>query len=190
MSKYPIAASAIIQGVILFTGCLGLFGCSEQTAQQQNQVSNTPAAQADQAAWQLFTKQAEEALAKKDKASAEKYYRLAIAEAEKLGADTPAVASSTANLADFYYVQGDGGQADELYKRSLAVFEKTKGTQHIDLVKDLIGLGKVSILKKQGADAVTYFQRAQDIVKGSGLPEQPDITSGLADAKKLTPAAK
>ncbi|MFX5730420.1 tetratricopeptide repeat protein, partial [Acinetobacter baumannii] len=85
----------------------------------------------------------EDARAKNDKAGAEKNYKAAIAEALKLGADTPAVASSTANLADFYYVQGDGNQADELYKRSLATYEKTVGTQHFDLVVDLAGLGKV-----------------------------------------------
>ena len=173
-----------IQAAMVFS-CLALIGCSSQSGQQ---TTSSPAATADQAMWQIYTKQAEDALAKNDKTAAEQNYKLAIAEAEKLGTDTPAVASSTANLADFYYVQGDGNQADDLYKRSLAVMEKIKGTEHVDLVKDLSGLGKVSIMKKKYPEAVSYYERAEDILKQSGMPEQADIKKGLEDAKKLAAA--
>ena len=133
---------------VMLIGCLGLAGCSSEQSQSP-QVTSTTAASADQAAWEMYTKKAEDALAKGDKSGAESSYKIAIAEAEKIGMDTPAVASSTANLADFYYVQGDGNRADDLYKRSLGVYEKTVGKQHTDLIKDLSGLGKVSLLPQK-----------------------------------------
>jgi tetratricopeptide (TPR) repeat protein len=177
-----------IQFLILIS-CAGLYGCaSEQSSQPQ--ITSTVAATADQAAWQMYTKKAEDALAKGDKKGAESNYNLAIAEAEKLGTETPAVASSTANLADFYYVQGEGNKADDLYKRSLSVYEKNVGKQHTDLIKDLCGLGKVSILKKKYAEAVGYYERAQAILNGASLPPQQEVTAGLDMAKKLASVKK
>jgi tetratricopeptide (TPR) repeat protein len=177
-----------IQYLILIS-CSGLYGCaSEQSSQPQ--ITSTVAATADQAAWQMYTKKAEDALAKGDKEGAEGNYKIAIAEAEKLGAETPAVASSTANLADFYYVQGEGNKADDLYKRSLSVYEKNVGKEHTDLVKDLCGLGKVSILKKKYSEALAYYERAQSILNAASLPPQTEVTAGLDMAKKLAAAKK
>ena len=169
---------------LILISCTGLFGCSSEQSQQP-QITSTVAASADQAAWQMYTKQAEDALAKGDKKGAETNYKSAILEAEKLGAETPGVASSTANLADFYYVQGEGNKADDLYKRSLSVYEKNVGKEHTDLVKDLAGLGKVSMLKKKYADALAYYQRADDILRASAVTPPPDIKAGLDLAKKM-----
>lgn len=179
-----------IQFMILISCAgLGLSGCaSEQTSQPQ--VASTVAASADQAAWQMYTKKAEDAIAKNDKTGAETNYKLAIEEAEKLGTETPAVASSTANLADFYYVQGEGNKADDLYKRSLSVYEKNVGKEHTDLIKDLCGLGKVSLLKKNYAESLAYYQRAQSILTSAGLPPQTEVTAGLEQAKKLAESKK
>jgi tetratricopeptide (TPR) repeat protein len=177
-----------IQYLILI-GCAGLYGCaSEQSSQPQ--ITSTVAATADQEAWQMYTKKAEDAIAKGDKKEAESNYNLAIAEAEKLGTEAPAVASSTANLADFYYVQGEGNKADDLYKRSLSVQEKNVGKEHADLVRDLCGLGKVSLLKKKYSDALAYYERAQAILKSSSLPPQQEVTAGLDMAKKLASSKK
>jgi tetratricopeptide (TPR) repeat protein len=174
-------------GLSVLIGCSILCGCSSQDSntqqstdnRQNGQLTSSPAASADQALWQLCTKKAEEALSRNDKVAAEANYKIAIAEAEKLGEDNPGVAASTANLADFYYVQGEGNKADDLYKRSLAVQEKTLGTEHADLIKDLIGLGKVALLNKQKKDALAYFQRAEAIAKKSNLPISTELEQGL-----------
>ena len=173
---------------LLMVSCAGLFGCASESSYPQ--ITSNVAATADQAAWQMYTKKAEDAVAKGDKKEAESNYNLAIAEAEKLGTETPAVAASTANLADFYYVQGEGNKADDLYKRSLKVQEKNVGKEHADLVKDLCGLGKVSLLKKKYSDAVAYYERAQAILKSSSLPENKEVENSLDMAKKLASAKK
>jgi tetratricopeptide (TPR) repeat protein len=54
---------------------------------------------------------------------------LAIRE-KALGKEHPDVASSLKDLAALYYAQGKYGQAESLYKRSLAIFEKALGVEH------------------------------------------------------------
>jgi tetratricopeptide (TPR) repeat protein len=70
-------------------------------------------------------------------------------------------------MADFYYAQGDGEQADQLYRRSLALKEKSLGMEHADLVKDLVGLGNLATKKGDQKEADQYYKRAEKI---SGKP--------------------
>ncbi len=77
-------------------------------------VPGTNAAAVEQNTWKQLTANADAAVKRGDKAEAEQSYKAAMAEAEKLGADNPAQAEAIVNLANFYYVQGAGDQADEL----------------------------------------------------------------------------
>ncbi len=90
-------------------------------------VPGTRTAIVEQDTWKQLTANADVKLKSGDTAEAESLYKLAILEAEKLGVDNLGQATALANLANFYYVQGDGNQADQLYKKSLALHEKKLG---------------------------------------------------------------
>ncbi len=90
--------------------------------------------------------------------------------------DTAPQAEALANLANFYYVQGDGAQADGLYKKALSIHEKALGLEHFDLVKDLIGLARVCHSEKKDAEAVACYTRAIAISNKTNQPVPPDVT--------------
>ncbi len=48
----------------------------------------------------------------------------------EVGPEHPAAASSLNNLAELYRAQGHYAEAEPLYQRSLAIFEKTLGPEH------------------------------------------------------------
>lgn len=146
---------------------------------------------AKQAEWQKLTSAGDVALKKGDKKEAEKDYLAAVVEAEKLGADTIGTGDATANLANFYYAQGDGAKADELYTKSLAVHEKVLGMEHLDLTKDLIGLARVCHAEKKDDDALKYYARAVSISDKGGQMMASDVIdeySKLRDAKEPAPS--
>jgi tetratricopeptide (TPR) repeat protein len=161
--------------VAVLTGCGS--GSSDPTG-------NTAVTTQDQAAWQRLTSDAETARKKGDMKAAENAYLAAMVEAEKLGADNPANPEAIANAANFYYVQGDGARADQLYRKSLAMKEKLNGTENIDLVKDLVGLAKVSVAQKKYGDACTFYSRAVAILRTANQPIPDDLSTDFAKAQK------
>jgi tetratricopeptide (TPR) repeat protein len=146
-------------GIAMIALCLT--ACSSN--QYQSNTKNVPdekTVATDQSHWQALTAAAESAAKQGDKATAEKDYKEAVAEAEKLGIDTAPQAEALANLANFYYVQGDGAQADGLYKKALTIHEKALGLEHFDLIKDLIGMARVCHSENKDTDAVACYTRA------------------------------
>jgi tetratricopeptide (TPR) repeat protein len=65
---------------------------------------------------------------------------LAIRE-KRLGPDHPSVATSLNNLAEVYRNQGRYGDADPLYRRSLAILERAFGRDHPLVASTLNNLG-------------------------------------------------
>jgi tetratricopeptide (TPR) repeat protein len=57
-----------------------------------------------------------------------------------LGKEHPDVASSLNNLAELYQDQGNYSQAEPLFQRSLAIWEKVLGKEHPQVVESLNGL--------------------------------------------------
>ena len=180
MSKLPLWTASIGAAVIL------LSACGQTDPGQTVSKVETAATTADQTEWKGYTDKANDALKSGDKAAAEENYKQAIAAAKKLGENDPAVAEAIANAASFYYVQGDGEQADELYSQSLALREANKGKEHADLIQDLIGLAKVRMSQKKYADACTFFERATAIAKKSGTQIDSETETQYENAKKLS----
>jgi tetratricopeptide (TPR) repeat protein len=154
-------------------------------SQMNSTVPGTTAASVEQNNWKQLSAKADAAVKRGDKAEAEEDYKAAMTEAEKLGADNPAQAEAIVNLANFYYVQGAGDRADELYKKSLALHEKNLGKEHVDLVVDLVGLARVSSSQKKYADASAYYQRAIAILKKAGRAVPSDVETEYGKAKSL-----
>ena len=154
-------------------------------SQMSTTVPGTNTAAVEQNTWKQLTTNADAAAKRGDKAEAEQAYKDAMTEAEKLGANNPAQAEAIANLANFYYVQGAGGQADELYKKSLALHEKNLGKEHVELVVDLVGLARVSNSQKKYAGASAYYQRAIAILKKAGRAVPADVETEYGKAQSL-----
>jgi tetratricopeptide (TPR) repeat protein len=148
-------------------------GCNQ--SQISTSVLGTTATSIKQNSWKQLTANADAALKQGNKIEAEQSYNAAMTEAEKLGDNDPAQAEAVANLASFYYVQGEAGRADQLYRRSLALHEKRLGMEHVDLTVDLLGLARVSSSQKKYADASSFYRRAIAILKKAGRSVPPDI---------------
>ena len=84
-------------------------------------------------------------------AEAEEHFKAALREAEKPGAKGERLALSLRNLAELYRDQGRYGEAEPLYRRSLAILEKALGPQHPDVATNLENYA--ALLRATGRDA-------------------------------------
>ena len=64
-------------------------------------------------------------------------FRAALSAAEAFGPDDPRVATGLNNLAGLYGTQGRYAEAEPLYKRALAIFEKALGPDHPNVAGSL-----------------------------------------------------
>jgi tetratricopeptide (TPR) repeat protein len=153
-------------------------------------TTSTAEVAVEQAVWQKLTSDGDAAKAKGDLKKAEECYQAAVQEAKKLGETDPALGKTTANLADFYYAQGDGAQADKLYKQSLAVHEKALGLEHADLVQSIVGLARVASAEKNYAESVSYYERAIGILNKNNMPVSEEVQADYKKAKENASSAK
>jgi tetratricopeptide (TPR) repeat protein len=172
---FPKASSWLLTLVI---PALALTACSSQQGTALD--SDVKQQKAAETLWEQDTRAAFTACQSKDYKSAKELFRKASRDAQQLGQDHPAVAASLSNMADFYYAQGDGQQADALYRRALKLKEKNLGTEHVELSTDLIGLGSVAFFQKKYADALPYFERALKIRLKALGPNDPRVAEAYA----------
>jgi tetratricopeptide (TPR) repeat protein len=184
IAQMPMKKMPPWQAIVSSVAVTVLIGACGQS-QMSSTVPGTTAASVEQNTWKQLTADGDAAVKRGDKAEAEQAYKAAMTEAEKLGADNPAQAEAIVNLANFYYVQGAGDRADELYKKSLALHEKNLGKEHVDLVVDLVGLARVSSSQKKYADASGYYRRAIAILKKAGRAVPSDVETEYGKAQSL-----
>ena len=166
--------------IFSLTACNQSAQLTKSVAAENAEISNQ--ATVEQAVWLKLTNEAKAAQAAGDKTTAEAKFKEAIEAAKSLAAESPDQAAAIANLADFYYVQGDGAQANHLYTQSLSMREKAVGLMPDDLVIDLVGLAHVYTDEQRYAKAKESLERAVDILKKSGKSIPVDIE---VDLKKL-----
>jgi tetratricopeptide (TPR) repeat protein len=177
--KYGWKSAAVFAAAALSLGACGQSALQSQMSQEQKSVTN-----AKQALWEQFTGQGDLATKSGDKAKAEACYKAAIRAARTLGESSPQAAACMSNLANFYYVQGDGAQADELYKKALALKEKALGMEHQDLARDLVGLGRIALSSNKYPEAQQYFKRAVTILQNASQPIPPDLEKDCLEAAR------
>jgi tetratricopeptide (TPR) repeat protein len=83
------------------------------------------------------------------------------------------VAASLNNLAALYQTQGRYADAEPLYRRSLAIYEKVLGPEHPDVATSLNNLARLYEAQGRHADAEPLQRRSLAIrekVLGRALP--------------------
>src|SRR4030042_4893209 len=90
---------------------------------------------------------------------------------KQFGSDDPRLAESLYYLAEEYNIGIDYAQAESLYKRALAVYDKANKKQTLEYARVLIGLGTLYSLQSKYDQGLANYQRALEIIEK--LP-QPD----------------
>ena len=80
-----------------------------------------------------------------------------------MGPEHPNVASGLNNLAKFYYAQGKYAEAEPLFKRALAIWEKALGPEHPDLAQSLENYAQLLRKTNREAEAAKLETRAKAI---------------------------
>ncbi len=94
---------------------------------------------------------------------AEKQWSAALKEAEGFGPQDPRLATTLNNLGEVYRAQAKYAEAEPLYMRAMAIYEKTLGPEHPDVAQSLENYA--ALLRKTGRDdeAVKLEARAKAI---------------------------
>ncbi len=101
--------------------------------------------------WNTLNAAGIEAYQRSDYAEAEKQLGAALKEAEGFGPQDSRLAKSLNNLARLHNAQGKYAEAEPLYKRALAIWEKALGDEHHLVAKALVNYA--ALLRKIGRTA-------------------------------------
>ena len=83
------------------------------------------------------------------------------------------------NLAGLYYTQGRYAEAEPLYKRALAIREKTLGPDHPDVANSLNNLAGLYQDQRRYADAESLYKRTL-AVRQEGARARSSLCRGCA----------
>jgi tetratricopeptide (TPR) repeat protein len=79
------------------------------------------------------------------------------------------------NLGNLYFDLRQFEEAEELYRRSLAISEKTLGGNHPEVAKALNSIGNIYHEQEKYTEAQPYYERAHSIFENAYGPEHPEI---------------
>jgi tetratricopeptide (TPR) repeat protein len=96
-----------------------------------------------------------------------------------LGPEAPAVATIASNLARMHDRELQRPEAEALYRRTLAIREKTQGPEHLEVASALNNLA--GVLREEGryAEAEPLYARALAIRERKLPTDHPDIAASL-----------
>ena len=143
------------------------------------------AASAQETRWDNLNKAAIKAYKQADYAEAEKLAKLALREAGKFGGKDPRFAISLNNLALAYDAQGKYAQAEPLYLRALAIWEKALGPEHPDVAQSLNNLAALYDNQGKYAQAEPLYRRALVVLTRAVGPEHPDVATTLENYARM-----
>jgi CHAT domain-containing protein/Tfp pilus assembly protein PilF len=108
-----------------------------------------------------------------------------VADLEKSGPVNRDLAGALNNLALLYGSQGQDGEAEPLYKRALAILEKTDGLDRVGIAPELNNLA--ALYERQGryAEAEPLFKRALAIREKALGQAHPDVGQSLNNLATL-----
>jgi hypothetical protein len=136
--------------------------------------------------WESHNEAGRRAFRQGDHAAAEQEFIEAIREANALGEDDARLASSLAGLAQIKYLQRDFEQAEALFKRALAIRERTLGDKHPDVAATLNGLARLYFHRNDHVAAAPLLMRLLAIKQealGAHHPEVAVILTSLAKVR-------
>lgn len=102
-----------------------------------------------------------------------------------VGPDHSNVATSLNILALLYNTQGQHGEAEPLYKRALAIYEKAFGPNHPNVATSLNNLAALYIDQGQYAQAEQLFKRSLAIIENALGPDHPNVAGSLTNLSVL-----
>jgi tetratricopeptide (TPR) repeat protein len=117
--------------------------------------------------WEKQSQAAEYAARRGDLAGAEKQYRTALQEAEKLGPEDYRVGLSALGLADVLYMQQRFAEAERNYRRAKGILQPTLGTENPILARVNYGLGLIEYEKGNYAKAQKLLASAAKVAEGA-----------------------
>ena len=89
------------------------------------------------------------------------------------------------NLAGLYYVQGNYAEAEPLWKRSLAIWEKALGPEHPHVATSLNNLGDLYRAQGNYAEAEPLYERSLAVWEKAFGPEHPNVATSLNNLGEL-----
>ncbi len=113
--------------------------------------------------WETYNDTGRAAYQQGNYPEAEKQWVAALEEAESFGPEDPRLPESVNNLAVLYQVIGQYAEAEPLYQRALAIWEKALGPEHLNVATSLENYA--NLLRKTGREeeAAELETRAQAI---------------------------
>src|SRR2546428_8884116 len=110
---------------------------------------------------------------------AERLFIDAIKEVEGFGPGDPRLPASLNSLAELYRTRSKYAEAEALYKRALAIREKTLGPDHPEGATSLNNLAVLYHDERKNAEAEALYKRAPAIRGKTWGPDHPDVASRL-----------
>ncbi len=139
----------------------------------------------ESASWQESIDAGHESYANGRIAQAEIHFKRALELAEAFADDDLRLPATLNNLAAIYQVQGKYAFAESMYKRSLAIYERTHGREHADVALNLHNLAVLYSAQRKFAEAEPLFREAIRIRETILGPEHPDLVSSLKNLAEL-----
>ena len=136
--------------------------------------------------WESHNEAGRRAFRQGDHSAAEQEFIAAIREANSLGSDDARLASSLAGLAQIKYLQRDFEQAEALFKRALAIRERTLGEKHPEVAATLNSLARLYFHRNEHLAAAPLLMRLLSIKQealGAHHPEVAVILTSLAKVR-------
>jgi tetratricopeptide (TPR) repeat protein len=113
--------------------------------------------------WERYNMSAQQAMSQGKATDAENFFRLALAEAEKMPPNDPKVLTTLNNLANCLRQQGRFSDAEPLYKKAIALREKASGLHSKDLAILLENYAKMLRLAGRTPEAEKIDSRVHAI---------------------------
>ncbi len=133
----------------------------------------------DSTAWENYTDAGRERDEQAHYAEAEELFFAALKEAESFGEKDTRLATTLNELALLFTDQGKYAEAEPFFQRSLAIYEKALGPEHLDVAIILNNLGLLFTDQGKYAEAEPFFQRSLAIREKALGPEHPDVATSL-----------
>ena len=140
---------------------------------------------AGEAEWKAHMIAGESAYRTGDYRTATARFEAALREAKSFSASDPRLATTLNNLAEVYRTQGRFSEAEPLYRRDLAISEKTLGPNHPDVGMSLNNLASLYQAQGRYAEAEPLYRRSLAILENSKGPDHPDVAGVLNNLAEL-----
>jgi tetratricopeptide (TPR) repeat protein len=135
--------------------------------------------------WMERAKAGFKALMEGKHAEAERHYKDALKEAEGFGENDWRLGATLEGLASAYKGQRKYSEAESLYKRAIAVFQKSKGPESTNVITTLTNLANLYIAADKNENAELIFKQSLSIAEKAYGAEHLVLAGVLNDLARL-----